>query len=59
MDVISHAKNIPYWTLKNMELAVFACHKLFAKKQPTWDQLYMLQIMSYRDLQRGYARDDQ
>ena len=57
MSRVVHARNIPYWTLKNMQQAIRACHKLFSKQQPMWDELYMLQIMTYRDLQKGYSKD--
>ena len=59
MSRISHARHIPYWTLKNMKQAIRACHKLFSKQQPMWDELYMLKVMSYRDLQRGYSKNDE
>jgi len=59
MDIVSHARGLPYWTLKNMKKSVRACHKLFSKRQPMWDELYMLQIMTYRDLQKGYSKNDE
>lgn len=53
-DIISHAREIPYWELKGMRSALDACHQLYNKVNPTWDQLYMLRVMSYGQLQRGY-----
>jgi len=59
MDIVSHARGLPYWTLKNMQQAIRACHRLFSKRQPVWDELYMLQIMTYGDLQKGYSKNDE
>jgi len=58
MDIVSHARDLPYWTLKDMKQAISNCHDLFDKQQPAWDKLYMLKIMSYRELQRGYSGND-
>jgi hypothetical protein len=54
MSKIIHARDVPYWELKDMKKAVKACHYLFEKTHPAWDELYMLKIMSYGQLQRGY-----
>ena len=59
MDVVSHARDIPYWTLLDMKRSLSACHSLFRKQQPTWDQLYLLQVMTYGDLQKGYKLNDE
>ena len=59
MDAVTHARDLPYWTLDNMKQSVGACHKLFSKQQPVWDELYMLQIMTYGDLQKGYSKNDE
>ena len=54
MDRVSHARDIPYWELMNMKRAIKSCHYLFEKARPSWDELYMLKVMSYGQLQRGY-----
>ena len=57
MSVVPPARNLPYWPLDNMKQSLGAGHKLFSKQQPIWDELYMLKIMTYGDLQKGYAKD--
>ncbi|SVD27278.1 uncharacterized protein METZ01_LOCUS380132 [marine metagenome] len=37
-----------------MEDLVKACHKLYSIRLPMWDQLYMLNVFSYGDLQGAY-----
>ena len=54
MSRVSSAIGTPYWELTFMQQAVKACHTLFNNVQPMWDDLYMLKVMSYRQLQRGY-----
>jgi hypothetical protein len=50
-DRISHARFIPYWTLKDMNHAIKSCHNLWNKQQPMFDELYMLGVLTY-----GYRR---
>ena len=53
-DIVSHARGIPFYQLKEMEASVERCHKLFNKKEPMYDTLYFLKIMQYGDLLRKY-----
>ena len=53
-DRISHARMIPYWTLKDMKQAIKSCHNLWNKQQPMFDELYMLGVMTYGQLQKNY-----
>ena len=55
-DRVSHARFIPYWTLEEMKLSVKACHNLCDKQQPMFDELYMLGVMTYGELQRTYEQ---
>ena len=57
-DRVSHARLLPYWTLECMKQALIACHVLSDKQQPTWDELYMLVIMTYGQLQENYKQGD-
>ena len=53
-DAVSHARDIPFYELTEMEIAVERCHKLFGKKQIMNDMLYMLRIIDYGELQKSY-----
>ena len=50
-DAISHARDIPFYELTEMEIAVERCH---GKKQIMNDMLYMLRIIDYGELQKSY-----
>ena len=54
MSKVTHARMIPYWTLKNMKHAIKSCHNLWNKQQPMFDELYMLGVMTYGQLQKNY-----
>ena len=58
MSRVSHARKIPYWELVFMKQALNACHLLFDKKQIMWDELYLLKVMSYGQLQKGYTSNE-
>jgi hypothetical protein len=51
---ISHARDIPFYELTEMEASVERCHRLFGKKQIMNDMLYMLRIINYGELQKSY-----
>ena len=51
---LSHARNIPYHTLKQMEQSVANVQKLFKKKLYIFDTMYYLNIISYGELQKSY-----
>ena len=55
-DRVSPARFIPYWTLEEMKLSIKACHNLCDKQQPMFDELYMLGVMTYGELQRTYEQ---
>ena len=56
--IVSYAKNLPYYSFLEMKEAIKRAHRLFKKKNTVWDQLYMLKIINYGELQRGYKRED-
>ena len=51
---ISHARDIPFYELTEMEVSVERCHRLFGKKQIMHDMLYMMKIINYGELQKFY-----
>jgi len=53
---VQYARDLSYHDLKLMEDLVTACHILWNKCLPIWDQLYMLNVLSYGELQRQYSR---
>jgi|TARA_R110002073_G_scaffold26468_7_gene86718 hypothetical protein len=53
-ESLTHARDLPYYDLYEMELAVDRAHKLWNKKIPMFDTMYMLNILSYGELQRIY-----
>ncbi len=53
-DRILYARGLSYHDLMLMEDLVKACHKLYSIRLPMWDQLYMLNVFSYGDLQGAY-----
>ena len=56
--IVSYAKNLPYYSFVEMKEAVKRAHRLFKKKNIVWDQLYMLKIINYRELQKSYKGED-
>jgi hypothetical protein len=51
---VKYARGLSYYDHLLMEEMVEACHKLFERKLPTWDQMYMLKVLSYGELQKIY-----
>ena len=56
--IVSYAKNLPYYSFLEMKEAVKRAHRLFKKKNIVWEQLYMLKIINYRELQKSYKGED-
>ena len=56
-DRVAYARGLSHWDHMLMEDLVEACHELFQKYLPMWDQLYMLNVLSYGELQRKYKDD--
>ena len=52
--IVSYARDIPHHTFLEMEESIKRAHQLFKKKNVIWDDLYMLKIINYRELQKSY-----
>jgi|DEB0MinimDraft_4_1074332.scaffolds.fasta_scaffold123930_2 hypothetical protein len=51
---ISVARGTSFWTIKAMEESLENCHRLFGKKIPVYDMMYMINVLTYGQLQRYY-----
>ena len=51
---VKYARGLSHHDHLLMEELIEACHKLFGRKLPSWDQMYMLKVLSYGELQRIY-----
>ena len=56
--IVSYAKDIPHYSFLEMKESIKRAHLLFKKKNTVWDQLYMLKIINYGQLQKGYKSED-
>ena len=56
--VLSYARNLSHYDLMLMEDLIEACHKLYKKRLPLWDQMYMLKVINYGELQRAYRNKE-
>ena len=56
--IVSYAKKLPYYSFLEMKESIKRAHRLFKKKNMVWDQLYMLKIINYRELQKSYKSED-
>ena len=56
--IVSYAKDIPHYSFLEMKESIKRAHRLFKKKNTVWDQLYMLKIINYGQLQKGYKSED-
>ena len=56
--IVSYARDIPYYSFLEMKEAIKRAHRLFKKKNVIWDELYMLKIINYGDLQKSYKSED-
>ena len=56
--IVSYARDIPYYSFLEMKEAIKRAHRLFKKKNTVWDQLYMLKIINYGELQKSYKSED-
>ena len=52
--VLAYSRDITHYDQILMEELIEACHTLFERCLPTWDQMYMLKVLSYGELQRIY-----
>ena len=50
--IVSYARDIPYYSFLEMKESIKRAHRLFKKKNTVWDQLYMLKIINYGQLQK-------
>ena len=55
---VSYARDIPHYTFLEMKESVKRAHRLFKKKNVIWDDLYMLKIINYRELQKSYKKEN-
>jgi len=51
---ISYSRGLSYYTYLAMRDSVYRIHELFNKKIEMYDSLYMIKIISYRELQNYY-----
>ena len=56
--IVSYARDIPHHTFLEMKKSVQRAHQLFKKKNMVWDQLYMLKIINYGELQKSYRSEN-
>ena len=56
--IVSYARDIPHYTFLEMKESIKRAHRLFKKKNVIWDDLYMLKIINYRELQKSYKREN-
>ena len=56
--IVSYARDIPHYTFLEMKESVQRAHRLFKKKNVIWDDLYMLKIINYRELQKSYRSEN-
>ena len=56
--IVSYARDIPHHTFLEMKEAVKSAHRLFKKKNVIWDDLYMLKIINYGELQKSYRSEN-
>ena len=54
---VAYARGLSHWDHMLMEDLVEACHEFFQNSLPLWDQMYMLNVISYGELQRKYKDD--
>ena len=52
--VLAYARDVTHSQQMLMEDLIEACHKLYKKRLPLWDQMYMLKAINYGELQRAY-----
>jgi hypothetical protein len=55
--IVSYAKNLSHHSFLEMEESIERAHRLFKKKNMVWDQLYMLKIINYGELQKSYKSE--
>mgnify|MGYP001157303455 FL=1 len=50
----SYAPGIPYYDLKGMEESISRAQRLWNRKLPIYDTMYLLHILTYGELQKKY-----
>ena len=56
--IVSYARDIPYSSFLELKESIKRAHRLFKKKNTVWDQLYMLKIINYGELQKSYKSEN-
>ena len=56
--IVSYARDIPYYSFLEMKESIKRAHRLFKKKNTVGDQLYMLKIINYGQLQKSYKEEN-
>jgi hypothetical protein len=56
--VLAYARDVTHSQQMLMEDLIEACHKLYKKRLPLWDQMYMLKVVNYGELQRAYRNKE-
>ena len=56
--VLAYARDVTHSQQMLMEDLIEACHKLYKKRLPLWDQMYMLKAINYGELQRAYRNKE-
>lgn len=52
-----YARDITHSQHVLMEELLEACYKLYKRHLPLWDQMYMLKVISYGELQGVYRKE--
>jgi len=58
-SVVSYTRDVSYYTLCGMKDMIKCTHKLYNLKVDMFDQLYLLKIIDYGELQRSYKKFNQ
>lgn len=53
-SIVSYARDLPYYTLCVMKDLVEAAHNLYNLEVKMFDDLYLLKIITYGELQKNY-----
>ena len=56
--VLAYARDVTHSQQMLMEDLIEACHKLYKKRLPLWDQMYMLKVINYGELQKAYRNKE-
>lgn len=56
--ILAYARDVTHSQQMLMEDLIEACHKLYKKRLPLWDQMYMLKVINYGELQKAYRNKE-